>query len=171
VLAEESLKSLDVFTCCDVATPHPCSSPALVRGIYSKGWEKPSKIQAEALPLILDSKRPNMRGQAKSGSGKTGAFSLGMLSAVDPSLNAVQALCLSPTRELAQATADVCKTLGSEAGISVLPVVGGVQFSTQITAHVVVATVGKLKNLKTRRRPLIDLSRVKVFVLDEAEGE
>jgi ATP-dependent RNA helicase DDX19/DBP5 len=57
---------------------------AVIRGVYAKGWERPSKIQAQALPYILRGDHPSLLAQAKNGSGKTGAFGLAMLAAADP---------------------------------------------------------------------------------------
>jgi ATP-dependent RNA helicase DDX19/DBP5 len=77
-------------------------SPELLRGLYSEmGFEKPSKIQAISLPMILTPPYQNLIAQAHNGSGKTTCFVLGMLSRVDPKIAAPQALCVCPTRELA----------------------------------------------------------------------
>lgn len=77
-------------------------SESLLRGIYSEmKFEKPSRIQAETLPLILTPPYENLVAQAHNGSGKTTCFVLGMLSRVNPALSAPQALCVCPTRELA----------------------------------------------------------------------
>ena len=77
-------------------------SPELLRGIYSEmKFERPSKIQAISLPMILTPPYKNLIAQAHNGSGKTTCFVLGMLSRVDPKLQVPQALCICPTRELA----------------------------------------------------------------------
>lgn len=76
-------------------------SPELLQGIYSEmKFEKPSKIQAATLPMIVSPPYQNLIAQAHNGSGKTTCFVLGMLSRVDPKLKAPQALCVCPTREL-----------------------------------------------------------------------
>lgn len=75
------------------------------------GWERPSKIQAQALPHILRADRPNLLAQAKNGSGKTGSFGLGMLAAVDVRLQKPQAVCICPTRELAIQSTKVLQNL------------------------------------------------------------
>jgi ATP-dependent RNA helicase DDX19/DBP5 len=76
-------------------------SPELLQGLYSEmKFEKPSKIQAATLPMIVTPPYKNLIAQAHNGSGKTTCFVLGMLSRVDPQLKAPQALCLCPTREL-----------------------------------------------------------------------
>ena len=77
-------------------------SPELLRGIYSEmKFERPSKIQAISLPMILTPPHKNLIAQAHNGSGKTTCFVLGMLSRVNPKLQVPQALCICPTRELA----------------------------------------------------------------------
>jgi ATP-dependent RNA helicase DDX19/DBP5 len=76
-------------------------SPELLQGLYSEmKFEKPSKIQAETLPMIVTPPYKNLIAQAHNGSGKTTCFVLGMLSRVDPKMKAPQALCVCPTREL-----------------------------------------------------------------------
>lgn len=77
-------------------------SSELLQGLYSEmKFEKPSKIQAATLPMIVSPPYQNLIAQAHNGSGKTTCFVLGMLSRVDPNLKAPQALCVCPTRELA----------------------------------------------------------------------
>ena len=77
-------------------------SPELLKGLYVEmKFEKPSKIQAKSLPMILNPPHRDLIAQAHNGSGKTTCFNLGMLSRVDPNLQAPQALCICPTRELA----------------------------------------------------------------------
>lgn len=110
----------------------------IIKGIIAAGWERPSKIQAQALPHILRPDRPNLLAQAKNGSGKTGAFGLGMLAAVDVKLQKPQALCICPTRELAIQTTKVLQTLArfTEPPISVTAVIGGVMYMEPIFTHV-----------------------------------
>lgn len=77
-------------------------SPELLKGLYVEmKFQKPSKIQAISLPMILTPPHKDLIAQAHNGSGKTTCFVLGMLSRVDPNLKAPQALCICPTRELA----------------------------------------------------------------------
>ena len=141
--------------------------PDIIRGVYAKGWERPSKIQAQALPYMLRRDHPSLLAQAKNGSGKTGAFGLAMLAAVDVNLNKVQALCMSPTRELAIQTTRVLQQLSQFTNIQSVSVIGGVRYTQEISSHIVVATPGKIQDvLKTRK---LDLSALRVFVLDEAD--
>ena len=93
-----------------------------MEGIAGMNYIRPSRIQAAALPLICPPKSKNMIGQAANGSGKTATFSLGMLSQIDPKLNAPQALVMAPTRELAIQTEEVVEKLGKFMGVKVLKI-------------------------------------------------
>ncbi|KAN0113613.1 P-loop containing nucleoside triphosphate hydrolase protein [Russula decolorans] len=142
----------------------------LLKGIYDMGFTKPSKIQESALPLLLRDPPQNMIGQSQSGTGKTAAFVLTMLSRVDFTKNKPQALCLAPSRELARQIMSVIAAMGKFTPVQTeyaikdhLP--RGV---SNITAHVVVGTPGTMIELIRRR--VIDVSDVKVFVLDEADN-
>ncbi|KAI0270931.1 DEAD-domain-containing protein [Russula aff. rugulosa BPL654] len=142
----------------------------LLKGIYDMGFTKPSKIQESALPLLLRDPPQNMIGQSQSGTGKTAAFVLTMLSRVDFTKNKPQALCLAPSRELARQIMSVIAAMGKFTSVQTeyaikdhLP--RGV---SNITAHVVVGTPGTMTDLIRRR--VIDVSDVKVFVLDEADN-
>lgn len=89
-------------------------SEELLRGLYTEmKFEKPSKIQAETLPLILNPPYSNLIAQAHNGSGKTTCFVLGMLSRVDPTISEPQALCVCPTRELAIQVIQICRMSNS----------------------------------------------------------
>ena len=84
-------------------------SEDLLKGLYVvMRFERPSKIQAITLPMILTPPYKNLIAQAHNGSGKTTCFNLGMLSRVDPKLQAPQALCICPTRELAIQVSFTC---------------------------------------------------------------
>ena len=151
------------------------------------GFTKPSKIQERALPLLLNnpyaffdphisvycspSRSPqNMIGQSQSGTGKTAAFVLTMLSRVDFSLNKPQALCLAPSRELARQIMSVVAAMGKFTPVQTeyaikdyLP-----RTATNVTAHIIVGTPGTMTDLL--RRKVIDPTHIKVFVLDEADN-
>ena len=90
----------------------------LLRGIYSYGFEKPSMIQHKAVPVVTSGK--DVIAQAQSGTGKTGAFSIGSLNRVDETLKESQILILSPTRELAEQTFTVMKELSAYTNISLV---------------------------------------------------
>lgn len=144
-------------------------SEELLKGLYAMKFNKPSKIQEKALPLLLSNPAKNMIGQSQSGTGKTAAFSLTMLSRVDLKLNAVQCVCLSPARELARQTLDVINEMGKFTGITTqLIVPDALGKGERATAQILVGTPGTLLELVKRR--LVDLSKVHVFVLDEADN-
>lgn len=110
-----------------------------------------------------------MIGQSQSGTGKTAAFVLTMLSRVNYAKNVVQAICLSPTRELARQIVDVIKEMGKFTPVKVaLAVKDGVQKGEQLKAHIVVGTPGTVMDLLKRRQ--LDSRSVNVFVLDEADN-
>ncbi|CCH43922.1 hypothetical protein BN7_3477 [Wickerhamomyces ciferrii] len=144
-------------------------SNELLKGLYAMKYQKPSKIQEKALPLLISNPPRNMIGQSQSGTGKTAAFSLTMLSRIDPSINNVQAICLAPARELARQTLDVVETMGKYTGITTQLIVPNVvERNAKINAQVLVGTPGTL--LDFIRRKQIDVSQLKVFVLDEADN-
>ncbi|KAG1739178.1 P-loop containing nucleoside triphosphate hydrolase protein [Suillus paluster] len=142
----------------------------LLKGLYDLGFSKPSKIQERALPLLLANPPQNMIGQSQSGTGKTAAFVLTMLSRIDFSKNKTQALCLAPSRELARQIMSVVVAMGKFTPVQTeyaikdnLP-----KGASRITAHIVVGTPGTMSDLLKRK--VIDTSDVKVFVLDEADN-
>ncbi|KAH9915129.1 DEAD-domain-containing protein [Fomitopsis serialis] len=142
----------------------------LLKGIYDMGFSKPSKIQERALPLLLSNPPTNMIGQSQSGTGKTAAFVLTMLSRVDFTKNKTQALCLAPSRELARQIMSVVVAMGKFTPVQTeyaikdsLP-----KGASRVSAQVVVGTPGTMTDLI--RRKVIDVSEVKVFVLDEADN-
>jgi ATP-dependent RNA helicase DDX19/DBP5 len=135
-------------------------------------FHKPSKIQERALPLLLQNPPQNLIGQSQSGTGKTAAFVLNMLSRVDLSSKQPQALVLAPTRELARQIADVCKIMGAfleDAGLTVTeaipnPAMRGQQYKGQI----IVGTPGTTMDMLRRRQ--LDGSGIKILTLDEADN-
>lgn len=144
-------------------------SKELLKGLYAMKYQKPSKIQEKALPLLISNPPRNMIGQSQSGTGKTAAFSLTMLSRVDPSINGVQAICLAPARELARQTLDVVETMGKYTGITTQLIVPNVvERNAKINANILVGTPGTV--LDFIRRKQIDVSKLAVFVLDEADN-
>ncbi|MDQ3225858.1 MAG: DEAD/DEAH box helicase, partial [Chloroflexota bacterium] len=115
--------------------------------LTGQGITVPTPIQAEVLPLLLDGR--DVIGQARTGSGKTLAFALPMVEVVDPKLKAVQALVLTPTRELAVQVAGVIAELGAPRGVKTLMISGGRAFGPQRDelrrgVHVVVGTPGRV---------------------------
>ncbi|ODV78511.1 DEAD-domain-containing protein [Suhomyces tanzawaensis NRRL Y-17324] len=144
-------------------------SPELLKGLYAMKFNKPSKIQEKALPLLISNPPENMIGQSQSGTGKTAAFSLTMLSRVDENLPVTQCICLSPTRELARQTLEVIQTMGKFTKITTqLIVPEALEKGKLSNAHILVGTPGLLLDLLRRKQ--INASQVKVFVLDEADN-
>lgn len=147
--------------------------PHLLKALFEMGFERPSAIQEEALPRILASPPRNVIGQAQSGSGKTAAFVLGMLFRMDiDSPATTQALCVTPTRELAVQIFEKAVTpmAAHMAGLKVQLALAGetMERGKKLDAHMVVGTPGKVVDWLKRRT--IDAKRIKVFVLDEADN-
>ena len=145
----------------------------LLDAIFEMGFERPSAIQEEALPRILANPPRNIIGQAQSGSGKTAAFVIGMLFRIQIDTPATpQALCITPTRELAVQIVNKCiKPMAAHmAGLSVRLALAGDQIArgSKVEAHLIVGTPGKVVDWLKRRT--IDSKNIKVFVLDEADN-
>lgn len=146
-------------------------APALLRNLDSLGYHTMTPIQAQSLPIILE--RRDLIAQAKTGSGKTAAFGIGILHKLNPTLFSIQALVLCPTRELADQVAQELRRLArSIENIKVLTLCGGTPMGPQIGslehgAHIVVGTPGRIRDHLGRGS--IDLRRVETLVLDEAD--
>ncbi|ROT67956.1 DEAD-box helicase Dbp80 [Penaeus vannamei] len=143
----------------------------LLDGIYDMGFKLPSKIQETALPTLLADPPVNMIAQSQSGTGKTAAFSLAMLSRIDPKKRCTQALCLSPTLELALQTLESITKMGMKCtDISIRAAVKGetVARGQSVNEHIVVGTPGKVLDW-VKKYKCLDLSQCRVFVLDEAD--
>ncbi|KJY02018.1 ATP-dependent RNA helicase dhh1 like protein [Zymoseptoria brevis] len=142
----------------------------LLMGIFEAGFEKPSPIQEETIPVALSGR--DILARAKNGTGKTAAFVIPTLERINPKLDKVQALLLVPTRELALQTSQVCKTLGKHLGINVMVTTGGTGLRDDImrlaeTVHIIVGTPGRILDLAGKG--VADLSEAKTFVMDEAD--
>lgn len=132
-------------------------------------FKKPSKIQERALPLLLSDPPTNMIGQSQSGTGKTAAFVLTMLTRVDMSVNQVQALCLAPSRELARQIMSVVQIMGQFTKIKTqFAIPNMVAKGQKIDAQIVVGTPGTVLDLIRRKQ--LPVNGIKVFVLDEADN-
>lgn len=141
----------------------------LLKGLYAMKFNKPSKIQEKALPLLLSNPPQNMIGQSQSGTGKTGAFSLTMLSRVDPNVHRPQCVCLAPSRELARQTLDVINEMKKFTEVTTqLAVPEAVGKGDRVLAQVVVGTPGTVASLIQKKQ--MEVNGVKVFVLDEADN-
>ena len=146
-------------------------SEATLVAVRQKGFETPTDIQREVIPRLL-SGGVDIIGQSQTGTGKTAAFALPIIEAIDPKVKAVQAIILTPTRELALQVADEIKSLRGRKRVYVYAVYGGQPIGPQIRAlergtHVVVGTPGRI--LDHIRRGTLDLSSVRFFILDEAD--
>jgi ATP-dependent RNA helicase DeaD len=145
-------------------------SPEILEAVRDVGYESPSPIQEQAIPPLLEGK--DVIGQAQTGSGKTAAFGLPMLEYVDPTENEPQALVLTPTRELCIQVTQALRAYGARKGVDVVAVFGGAPIraqSSQLRAggHIVVGTVGRVKDLISRHVLLLHACRF--VVLDEAD--
>ena len=98
-------------------------SSALLKSLKEVGFEAPTPIQVETVPLLLSGS--DLIGQAQTGSGKTAAFGLPIIEAIDPKVKAVQALVLAPTRELAIQVSEALHKLGRHKEVETLPIYGG----------------------------------------------
>lgn len=141
----------------------------LLRGVYDMGFSKPSKIQETALPMLI-SERKNMIAQSQSGTGKTAAFVLAALSRVDVNQKYPQVIILSPTYELAVQTYRVATTMARfKTGITFRLVAKGEPISnTKWTETVLIGTPGRMVD-STLKYKNVDMSKIKVYVLDEAD--
>ncbi|XP_055629576.1 DEAD-box helicase Dbp80 [Toxorhynchites rutilus septentrionalis] len=145
--------------------------PELLQGVYAMGFNAPSKIQETALPTLLADPPQNMIAQSQSGTGKTAAFVLAMLSRVNPNLNYPQVICLSPTYELAIQTGEVAAKMAKFCPeIKLRYAVRGEEISkgAKLTDHIIIGTPGKLMDWGIKFRAF-DLKKISVFVLDEAD--
>jgi ATP-dependent RNA helicase DDX6/DHH1 len=139
-------------------------------GIFEAGFEKPSPIQEEAIPVALTGR--DILARAKNGTGKTAAFVIPTLERINPKVSKIQCLILVPTRELAMQTSQVCKTLGKHLGINVMVTTGGTGLRDDIIrlqdpVHIVVGTPGRILDLAGKN--VADLSECPMFVMDEAD--
>ncbi|CAD6587890.1 MAG: DExD/H-box ATP-dependent RNA helicase dhh1 [Cyphobasidiales sp. Tagirdzhanova-0007] len=142
----------------------------LLMGIFEAGFERPSPIQEEAIPIALAGR--DILARAKNGTGKTAAFIIPTLEKINPKVNKIQALLLVPTRELALQTSQVCKTLGKHMGVEVMVTTGGTTLKDDIlrlsqTVHVLVGTPGRILDLAGRG--VANLDTCATFVMDEAD--
>ncbi|WP_027896077.1 DEAD/DEAH box helicase [Zestomonas thermotolerans] len=145
--------------------------PSIVAAVHATGYEEPSPIQAQAIPVILAGH--DMIGQAQTGTGKTAAFALPILCRIDPDRKEPQALVLAPTRELALQVATAFETYAAQMpGVRVVAIYGGAPMGPQLKAirqgaQIIVATPGRLCDHLRRDEHL--LSTVHHLVLDEAD--
>jgi ATP-dependent RNA helicase DeaD len=143
---------------------------AVQAGIRDLGWTEPMPVQERVIPLMREGR--DLIVQARTGSGKTGAFGIPIVAEIDPERAEPQALVLAPTRELANQVAAEITTLGKPRDLRCLAIYGGVGYGPQIEAlaagvHVVVGTPGRILDHLGARR--LRLDGVRFFVMDEAD--
>ncbi len=145
--------------------------PAVLRAVADVGYETPTAIQAATIPALMAGS--DVVGLAQTGTGKTAAFAIPILSKLDVTSKATQALVLAPTRELALQVAEAFSRYGAHLPeVNVLPIYGGSSYTVQLSglrrgAQVVVGTPGRV--IDHLERGTLDLSRVDYLVLDEAD--
>ncbi|KAL7123076.1 hypothetical protein ACP275_01G083400 [Erythranthe tilingii] len=142
----------------------------LLMGIYEKGFERPSPIQEESIPIALTGS--DILARAKNGTGKTAAFCIPALEKIDSDNNVIQVVILVPTRELALQTSQVCKELGKHLKIQVMVTTGGTSLKDDIMrlyqpVHLLVATPGRVLDLT--KKGICNLKHCSVLVMDEAD--
>uniref|UniRef100_A0A0D9W7I8 RNA helicase n=1 Tax=Leersia perrieri TaxID=77586 RepID=A0A0D9W7I8_9ORYZ len=142
----------------------------LLMGIYEKGFERPSPIQEESIPIALTGS--DILARAKNGTGKTAAFCIPALEKIDQDKNAIQVVILVPTRELALQTSQVCKELGKHLNIQVMVTTGGTSLKDDIVrlyqpVHLLVGTPGRILDLT--KKGVCILKNCSMLVMDEAD--
>src|SRR5271169_748456 len=145
-------------------------SESTLKALKDVGYESPSPIQEQAIPPLLGGR--DVIGQAQTGTGKTAAFGLPMMEYVDPEVGDVQALVLTPTRELCIQVTQALRVYGATRGVDVVAVFGGAPIRNQEAqlrsgGHVVVGTVGRVLDLISRHS--LVLHDCRFVVLDEAD--
>jgi len=142
----------------------------LLMGIFEAGFEKPSPIQEESIPIALAGR--DILARAKNGTGKTAAFVIPALEKVDNKKDHIQAAVLVPTRELALQTSQVFKTLGKHLNVKIMVTTGGTTLKDDIlrlgeTVHILVGTPGRMLDLAGKG--VANLSQCQVLIMDEAD--
>nr|DAD18862.1 TPA_asm: hypothetical protein HUJ06_020325 [Nelumbo nucifera] len=140
----------------------------LLMGIYEKGFERPSPIQEESIPIALTGS--DILARAKNGTGKTAAFCIPALEKIDQDTNVIQVVILVPTRELALQTSQVCKELGKHLKIQVMVTTGGTSLKDDIMrlyqpVHLLVGTPGRILDLA--KKGVCVLKDCSMLIMDE----
>ncbi|MGD9607449.1 MAG: DEAD/DEAH box helicase [Leucobacter sp.] len=142
----------------------------VMRALKDVGYETPSAIQAATIPVLLEGR--DVVGLAQTGTGKTAAFALPILSRIEPGQGVPQALVLAPTRELALQVCEAFESYAKHLDVHLLPVYGGQAYGQQLSAlrrgvDIVVGTPGRI--MDHLNRGSLDLTEIKYLVLDEAD--
>jgi ATP-dependent RNA helicase DeaD len=143
----------------------------ILKGIRKIGFTKMTPIQQKAIPLLLEGR--DVVGQAQTGTGKTGAYGIPLVSRIDPNLSYTQGLILAPTRELATQITSHIRAYAKYTDLRIMCFHGGGKIERQMSllrypVHIIVATPGRILDL-IRRKKAANISRVKVAVIDEAD--
>ena len=143
---------------------------AILKTLVELGYETPSPIQAASIPIIQEGR--DLLGQAQTGTGKTAAFALPLLSKIDPTKKHPQLLVLAPTRELAIQVAEAFQTYSRHMSCTVLPIYGGQSYDNQLRqlkrgTQIIVGTPGRV--MDHIRRKTLKLDQLEALVLDEAD--
>lgn len=145
--------------------------PELLNGVYSMGFNRPSRIQENALPMMLAQPPQNLIAQSQSGTGKTAAFSLAVLSHVNPANKWTQCLCIAPTYELALQIGQVIEQMGKfcpDVKLSYAIRGNRMQRGVKVQEQIVIGTPGTVLDWCTKLKA-IDPKKITMFVLDEAD--
>lgn len=137
-------------------------------GIFEKGFERPSPIQEESIPIALTGS--DILARAKNGTGKTAAFCIPAIEKIDQNKNAIQVVILVPTRELALQTAAVCKELAKHLKVQVMATTGGTTLKDDVmrlhqAVHLLVGTPGRIVDLAQKN--ICKLNECNMLVMDE----
>ena len=146
-------------------------SQRVLDAIYKKGFEEPSPIQALTIPVMLQ-EDINIMAQAQTGTGKTAAFGLPLIEMIDPDQRSVQALIITPTRELAIQVSEEISSFKGDSGIQAVPIYGGQSIDQQLRrlkkgVHIVVGTPGRV--IDHLNRKTLNLRDIEYLILDEAD--
>uniref|UniRef100_A0A8B9LP99 RNA helicase n=1 Tax=Astyanax mexicanus TaxID=7994 RepID=A0A8B9LP99_ASTMX len=148
-----------------------CLKRELLMGIFEMGWEKPSPIQEESIPIALSGR--DILARAKNGTGKSGAYLIPLLERIDLKKDHIQAVVMVPTRELALQMSQICISMSKHlGGVKVMATTGGTNLKDDImrldeTVHVVIATPGRILDLIKKGVAKVD--KVQMMVMDEAD--
>ena len=142
----------------------------LLRGIYSYGFENPSKIQGCSIPVIISNK--DLIAQAQSGTGKTGAFLIGALQKINPDEKNTQILVIAPTHELVHQIYDVAKDLSRYLNIRIMEVVGGTNIfdcrkELDSFPHMIIGSPGRVLDMISKN--FLYTNNIKTLIFDEAD--
>ncbi|CAD5221139.1 unnamed protein product [Bursaphelenchus okinawaensis] len=142
----------------------------LLKGIFEKGWERPSPIQEASIAYALSGQ--DILARAKNGTGKTGAYCIPCIEKIDNTLNAIQGLIIVPTRELALQTSQICVELSKHLNLKVMVTTGGTDLRDDLmrlngVVHLIIATPGRILDLMDKG--VAKMERCKMLILDEAD--